>query len=359
MFSPNYPPGTTIIRRPYVAPQPAAPVRKVESVAPCPAVRQIPDGQIQRQHIPLAPAPFPEAPIQRQYVQPVAPNLSDVRIQRQHTPPAPAPFPEAPIQRQYAQPVTPTFSDVHIQHQYVQPAPPVFSDVQIQHQYVQPQNQYVQPQHQYVQPAPPVFPAVVKQVVPPVAPVPVPVPAPAQVVQPVQPPVRQVAPAVERTETVHFAAIVHPGQVICAENKPCPQPEYEYREKTVFQPVQKLQEVEVVREGVRAVPKLEAVDVVSHVDVVKEKEVERQVVRKPVCESCEQARPKTMTVCAECREAVDECACDSNGRADSGSYSRTFSNGREASGYGGPGPVSGPGGLEAFFRQRMPEHFAN
>lgn len=357
MFSPNYPPGTTIIRRPYVAPQPAAPVRKVESVASGPAVCQIPDGQIQRQHIPPAPVSFSEVPVQRQYVPPA-------QVQRQYVRPAAPSFSDVQIQHQYVQPAPPVSPDVQIQRQYVPPAPS-FSDVQVQRQYVPPTPSFsdVQIQHQYVQPAPPAFPAVVKQVVPP-APipavvqhtVPVPVPAPVQVAQPVQP-VRQVAPAIERTETVHFAAIVHPGQVICAENKPCPQPEYEYREKTVFQPVQKLQEVEVVREGVRAIPKLEAVDVVSHVDVVKEKEVERQIVRKPVCESCEQARPRTMTVCAECREAVDECACDSDRRADSGSYSRTFSNGREATAYGGPGPVSGPGGLEAFFRQRMPEHF--
>lgn len=85
---------------------------------------------------------------------------------------------------------------------------------------------------------------------------------------------------------------------------------------------------------------------------------EKQVIKKPVCESCEQ--PKTITVCAACREAVDECECDGgNGGRQSGSFSKTYSNGKEAISYDGPsdGPVSGAGGLEAFFRQKMPEAF--
>lgn len=180
--------------------------------------------------------------------------------------------------------------------------------------------------------------------------VPIPAPAPFPVSFSVPVPVviqQTVAPVVEKTETVQFAAIVHPGKVICPENKPCPQPEPEYIEKTVLQPVQKLREIPVTREGIRAVPGFEAVDVVREVDVVKEMQVEKQVLRQPVCESCERAKPKTITVCAECREAADECSC----------YGDNGNKGKEATRYGGPGPISGPSGLEAFFRQRMPEHF--
>lgn len=200
-------------------------------------------------------------------------------------------------------------------------------------------------------PVPVPAPVVIKQTVP-VAPVPVaPVPvAPVPVVQPAPVPVPV-------KESIQFAAIVHPGQVICPENRPCPQPVIEEVTKTVLQPVQKLVEVPVVREGIKATPKFEPVEVVRDVDVVREMQVEKQVV-KPVCESCERNAPKTITVCAKCREAVDECSCEGPG----GSYSRTYSNGKEAEAYSGPGyagsgPVSTPGGLEAFFRQRMPEHF--
>lgn len=207
-----------------------------------------------------------------------------------------------------------------------------------------------------------------------IAPVPVPAPAPAPVYiqQQQQQQAAQVAtiPVTrEQVQQVGYNAIVHPGQVICPEGKPCPHAAtvFEERERTVLKPVQKVTEVEVTREAVRAVPKLEPVEVTRYVDVEKEVQVEKVV---EVCETCvekqvEVQRPKVIEVCSECREVVGDCSCP-GGEGHHESFSKSVSKGEETISYKSDegdaylaGPVSTPGGLEAFFRQRMPEHFDN
>lgn len=220
------------------------------------------------------------------------------------------------------------------------------------------------------------------------APVPVPAPAPVYIQQAAQVPApvayqrqqqQQQAPAQvatvkeipvtkEQVQHVQYNTIVHPGEVICPQGKPCPPPAPPapiFEEKTYLRPVEKVTEVEVTREAIRAVPKLEPVEVTRYVDVEKEVQVEKVV---EVCETCVEKKvqvqkPKVISVCSECREAVEDCNCE-GGDGNHESFSKSVSNGEETISYKSDegnaylaGPVSTPGGLEAFFRERMPEHF--